>query len=73
MTDLKLCKDCKYSGMSLFMRIMSIGEEPFLKCHNPNLIEINLVDGGKQTHFCSTMRIFGCNKEGKYFEEKARK
>jgi hypothetical protein len=71
--ELKFCKDCKHSGMSLFDKIMSFGEESFLKCTNPALVEADLVDGKMRPHFCSAMRIFGCGKEGKFFEKKEAK
>jgi hypothetical protein len=59
--------------MSLFGKILSFGDVSFLKCFRPELIETDMVTGEMRPHFCCAMRIFGCNKEGKYFERKEEK
>jgi len=78
----KFCKDCKYAKKPLLDKIFFSGNE-FLKCKHEKAIRPNntesddysfLVDGKrnkkKEYYYCSSQRMFGCGKEGKYFEKK---
>jgi hypothetical protein len=71
MTDLKLCKDCKWYKKDWFEHLTGGGDR-FDLCYNPVLSE-NLVTGKvKGGRYCTFMRMYGggCKEEGKYFEPK---
>lgn len=69
MTDLKLCKDCKWYKKNWFEHL-TYGGDRFDTCHNPvasgNLVT-GKVNGG---FFCDMMRLeWGkCGPYGKYWE-----
>ena len=68
-TDLKLCKDCKWYKKDWFEHLTGGGDR-FDMCLNPVLSE-NLVTGKvKGGRFCDMMRKThgGCGEEGKYWE-----
>jgi len=70
MTDLKLCKDCKWYKKNLLEHLLTFGGDRFDTCHNP-VLSRNLVTGKSNGgHFCDIMRktYGGCGKEGKYWE-----
>ena len=69
MTNLKLCKDCKWYKKS-WVEHLIFGSDADDTCHNPVLSE-NLVTGQIQGgRFCDMMRrpYGGCSEEGKYWE-----
>jgi len=69
MTDLKLCKDCKWYKKDWFEHL-TYGGDRFDTCHNP-VVSGNLVTGKvKGGRFCDMMRLpYGrCGNEGKYWE-----
>jgi len=69
MTDLKLCKDCKWYKKDWFEHL-TYGGDRFDMCRNP-VVSGNLVTGKvKGGRFCDMMRLsYGrCGEEGKYWE-----
>lgn len=69
MTELKLCKDCKWYKKS-WVEHLIFGNDADDKCFHPVLSE-NLVTGKvKGGRVCSFMRLHGggCTPEGKYWE-----
>jgi hypothetical protein len=73
MTDIKLCKDCKWYKKSWFEHFIGIGDG-YDTCHNP-VVSGNFVTGKRQGgRFCENMRRpYGmCGEEGKYWEERRR-
>ena len=69
MTELRLCKDCKWYKKSWFEHFTGSGDR-FDMCFNPVLSE-NLVTGKvKGGRCCSFMRMYsgGCGVAGKYWE-----
>jgi hypothetical protein len=69
-TDLKLCKDCKWYKKDWFDHLTGAGDGND-RCLNPVVSE-NLVTGKVKDRFCDMMRrtYGGCGEEGKYFEPK---
>ena len=68
MTEMKLCKDCKWYRKDWCARITGYGNI-FDMCFNPILNEADPVTGKTNGSFCDTMRKFhGCLMEGKYWE-----
>lgn len=74
MSEVKLCKDCKFEKrhcLSYFPFIGPPSFREFSKCAHPNFTTKDLITGNiKITEFCSVLRIFRCGKEAKYFEPK---
>ena len=69
MTDLKLCKDCKWYKKNWFSHFSGAGDGDD-KCFHPVLSE-NLVTGkSKDGKYCCYKRLpyGGCGEEGKYWE-----
>ena len=69
MTELRLCKDCKWYKKS-WVEHLIFGSDADDKCFHPVLSE-NLVTGKvKGGRFCDLMRkaYAGCGEEGKYWE-----
>lgn len=69
MTELLLCKDCKWYKKS-WVEHLIFGNDADDKCFHPVLSE-NLVTGKvKGGRVCSFMRLYsgGCGVEGKYWE-----
>jgi hypothetical protein len=69
MTDLKLCKDCKWYKKSWFEHLTGMGDG-YDTCLNP-VLSNNLVTGKvKGGRFCENMRrCYGnCGPEGRYWE-----
>jgi hypothetical protein len=68
MTEMKLCKDCKWYRKDWYARIAGYGNI-FDMCFNPILNEADPVTGESKGLFCdSTRKYHGCGMEGKYFE-----
>ena len=63
---MKLCKDCKYIEIPKYFFIIPMIE--FAKCKHDSCCDA--VTGGGES-YCSTQRIFNCNREAKNFEAKA--
>ena len=75
MSELKLCKDCKFEKRDSWSYIPFIGVlfRRFSKCSHPKFLETNLVTGKtKASHYCEVLRIFHCDcaENAKYFEPK---
>ena len=69
MTDLKLCKDCKWYKKDWSARITGFGDK-FDLCLHPVVTE-NVVTGKFNGRYCdSARRYHECGMEGKYFEPK---
>ena len=70
MTELKLCKDCKWYKKNWIEHLSGSGDQ-FDKCMNP-ILNGNLVTGKYKGVFCDTARNYGirCGKEGRYWEAK---
>ena len=66
MTELRLCKDCKWYKKSWFEHLTGMGDKLDM-CHHPILNE-NLVTGKSNGRFCDMMRFCKCGPEGKYWE-----
>jgi hypothetical protein len=69
MTEMKLCKDCKFYKRDWFEHLFA-RTDIFDKCLNP-IFEQNPVTGKTKGRYCdSTRKFHGCGMEGKYFEAK---
>ena len=68
MTEMKLCKDCKWYRKDWYARITGYGNI-FDMCFNPILNEADPVTGKTNGSFCdSTRKFHGCGMEGKLWE-----
>lgn len=55
---IKLCIDCAHSK----------GRGQYMRCKKE--MKIDLVTGRKEPRFCSTMRMYQCGEEGRFWEPK---
>lgn len=77
MSEIKLCRDCKWHRLSFMDRLLGFGK--FAKCAKPELqlsgSGYPLVNGGSsELTYCATQRErkLGCGPEGKMWEPKRR-
>ncbi len=69
MTEIKLCKDCKWYKRDWLYHLTGAGDR-YDKCFNPIVCE-NFVTGGSTGRYCNTMRRFHeCGMIGKLWEAK---
>jgi hypothetical protein len=74
MTEVKLCKDCKWSKAPV------VGGYEYAQCHAPQNVTIRLTDGAKKigacgVKYCEAARILDsdCGKDAKWYEPKPAK
>ena len=69
MTEIKLCKDCKWYKRDWLYHLTGAGDR-YDKCFNPIVCE-NFVTGGSNGQYCDTTRRFHeCGPKAKYWEAK---
>jgi hypothetical protein len=69
MTEMKLCKDCKFYKKNWFMHLFERSDR-YDKCLNP-IFNQNPVTGKTNGLYCdNTRKYHGCGMEGKYWEAK---
>ena len=68
MTELRLCKDCKWYKKS-WVEHLIFGSDTYDKCLHP-VLSGNLVTGKARGDRCIFRRMYGggCREEGKYWE-----